>query len=122
MLTRPTPRPAAAARLAASPVAELAEAAGIEVLQPARPREPEFLDRLAELGAGLLPGRRLRRADAQARARHPAHGWVNLHFSLLPAWRGAAPVQHAMLAGDEITGATTFLLEAGPRHRPGVRP
>jgi methionyl-tRNA formyltransferase len=43
----------------------------------------------------------------------PPHGWVNLHFSLLPAWRGAAPVQHALLHGDEVTGASTFLLEAG---------
>jgi methionyl-tRNA formyltransferase len=43
----------------------------------------------------------------------PRHGWVNLHFSLLPAWRGAAPVQHAILAGDEVTGATTFLIEEG---------
>ena len=43
----------------------------------------------------------------------PAHGWVNLHFSLLPAWRGAAPVQHAVLAGDEVTGASTFLIEEG---------
>jgi methionyl-tRNA formyltransferase len=43
----------------------------------------------------------------------PAHGWVNLHFSLLPAWRGAAPVQHAILHGDEITGASTFRIEAG---------
>jgi methionyl-tRNA formyltransferase len=48
----------------------------------------------------------------------PAQGWVNLHFSLLPAWRGAAPVQHAILHGDDITGATTFRLvkelDAGP--------
>jgi methionyl-tRNA formyltransferase len=43
----------------------------------------------------------------------PPHGWVNLHFSLLPAWRGAAPVQHAVLHGDDVTGATTFLLEEG---------
>jgi methionyl-tRNA formyltransferase len=43
----------------------------------------------------------------------PVHGWVNLHFSLLPAWRGAAPVQHAVLAGDEVTGASTFLIEEG---------
>jgi methionyl-tRNA formyltransferase len=48
----------------------------------------------------------------------PEHGWVNLHFSVLPSWRGAAPVQHAIWAGDEVTGATTFLivkeLDAGP--------
>ncbi|MSR97395.1 methionyl-tRNA formyltransferase [Arthrobacter sp. BL-252-APC-1A] len=43
----------------------------------------------------------------------PKHGWINLHFSLLPAWRGAAPVQHSVIAGDEITGACTFLLEQG---------
>jgi methionyl-tRNA formyltransferase len=48
----------------------------------------------------------------------PAHGWVNLHFSLLPSWRGAAPVHHAILAGDDVTGTTTFqivpALDAGP--------
>ena len=38
-------------------------------------------------------------------------GWINLHFSLLPAWRGAAPVQAAIAAGDEVTGATTFQIE-----------
>jgi methionyl-tRNA formyltransferase len=43
----------------------------------------------------------------------PKHGWINLHFSLLPAWRGAAPVQHAIMAGDEVAGATTFLLDQG---------
>src|SRR3712207_9491572 len=48
----------------------------------------------------------------------PVHGWVNLHFSLLPAWRGAAPVQHAIMAGDELTGASTFRLEAGLDNRP----
>ncbi|MGO2542525.1 methionyl-tRNA formyltransferase [Specibacter sp. AOP5-B1-6] len=43
----------------------------------------------------------------------PEHGWINLHFSLLPAWRGAAPVQHSVINGDEVTGASTFLLEKG---------
>ena len=83
------------------------------MLTPARPREPEFLDRLRELGPDCVPGRRLRRAGAAGRAGHPRHGWINLHFSLLPAWRGAAPVQHAVLHGDEITGASVFQLEEG---------
>ena len=59
----------------------------------------------------------------------PPHGWVNLHFSLLPAWRGAAPVQHAIWAGDEVTGATTFrivkAMDAGPTFgvmTEGIRP
>ncbi len=43
----------------------------------------------------------------------PTHGWINLHFSLLPAWRGAAPVFAAIKHGDDVTGATTFRLEAG---------
>lgn len=43
----------------------------------------------------------------------PEHGWINLHFSLLPAWRGAAPVQYALINGDDMTGASTFRLEAG---------
>jgi methionyl-tRNA formyltransferase len=43
----------------------------------------------------------------------PPQGWINLHFSLLPAWRGAAPVQRAVIAGDDVTGAVTFLLEEG---------
>ena len=92
---------------------QVAVEAGIEVLQPQRPREPEFLDRLRALAAGLLSGGRVRRAGAPRRVGHPRHGWVNLHFSVLPAWRGAAPVQHAVLAGDEVTGASTFLLEEG---------
>ena len=72
--------------------------------------------------AGLLPGRRLRRPGAtRSLLDLPPHGWVNLHFSLLPAWRGAAPVQHAMLHGDDVTGATTFRLERGARHRAGAR-
>ena len=86
------------------------------------PREPDFQAALAELRPGVLPGRRLRRPAAPSRrSTIPAHGWVNLHFSLLPAWRGAAPVQHAIWAGDEVTGATTFRIVAGARRRADVR-
>ena len=84
------------------------------MLQPRSPREPEFLERLADLARRLRAGRRLWRAAFRRRRwTCRVHGWVNLHFSLLPAWRGAAPVQHAIMAGDELTGASTFLLEAG---------
>ena len=51
----------------------------------------------------------------------PARGWINLHFSLLPAWRGAAPVQAAIAAGDSVTGATTFPDRAGTGLGPGLR-
>jgi methionyl-tRNA formyltransferase len=108
-------RPAAAAgrgrQVHASPVEALARQSGIEVLSPARPRDPEFLARLAEIGPDCCPvvayGALLPRAALDI----PRHGWVNLHFSLLPAWRGAAPVQAALWHGDDVTGATTFEIE-----------
>jgi len=83
------------------------------VLDPVQPRGEEFLAELARLDVDAAPvvayGAILRPEVLDV----PRHGWVNLHFSVLPAWRGAAPVQHAIIAGDEITGATTFRIEEG---------
>ncbi len=113
VLTRPDARAGRGRGVSRSPVAERADAAGIPVLQPRSPEEPEFLEQLAELqwtAPRWSPTARwCRRRPSTCRV----HGWVNLHFSLLPAWRGAAPVQHAIMAGDEVTGASTFRLEAG---------
>ncbi|MCT7357319.1 methionyl-tRNA formyltransferase [Streptomyces sp. 15-116A] len=113
VVTRPDAPAGRGRRLVASPVAERAEEAGIEVLKPVTPRDPEFQERLKQIGPDCCPvvayGALLPRAALDI----PARGWVNLHFSLLPAWRGAAPVQHAIMAGDEITGASTFLIEEG---------
>ncbi|MFI1827681.1 methionyl-tRNA formyltransferase [Streptomyces sp. NPDC020412] len=113
VVTRPDAPAGRGRRLVASPVAQRAEEAGIEVLKPAKPRDEEFLARLREIGPDCCPvvayGALLPRVALDV----PAHGWVNLHFSLLPAWRGAAPVQHAVIAGDEMTGAATFLIEEG---------
>ncbi|GHF88167.1 methionyl-tRNA formyltransferase [Streptomyces thermodiastaticus] len=113
VVTRPDAPAGRGRRLVASPVAERAEEAGIEVLKPERPRDPEFVDRLKQIAPECCPvvayGALLPRTVLDI----PRHGWVNLHFSLLPAWRGAAPVQHAIMAGDEITGASTFLIEEG---------
>jgi methionyl-tRNA formyltransferase len=101
-----------------SPVARRAAAAGLEVLTPARARDPEFLSRLREIGPDCCPMVAYGALIPQAALDVPAHGWVNLHFSVLPAWRGAAPVQHAILHGDDVTGASTFRvvaeLDAGP--------
>ncbi|MEU0689907.1 methionyl-tRNA formyltransferase [Streptomyces uncialis] len=113
VVTRPDAPAGRGRHLVASPVAERAEEAGIEVLKPRRPRDEDFLARLREIAPDCCPvvayGALLPRTALDI----PAHGWVNLHFSLLPAWRGAAPVQHAVMAGDEITGASTFLIEEG---------
>jgi methionyl-tRNA formyltransferase len=113
VLTRPDARSGRGRKESRSPVAERADAAGLPVLQPRSPREPEFLEQLAELAVDCAPVVAYGALVPQAALDLPPHGWVNLHFSLLPAWRGAAPVQHAIMAGDEITGASTFRLEAG---------
>jgi methionyl-tRNA formyltransferase len=113
VLTRPDARAGRGRGVSRAPVAERADAAGIPVLQPRSPREPEFLEQLAGLGVDCAPVVAYGALVPQAALDLPRHGWVNLHFSLLPAWRGAAPVQHAIMAGDELTGAATFRLEAG---------
>ncbi len=118
VVTRPDARAGRGLRVAASPVAERARQAGLEVLQPERPSDPGFLARLGEIAPDCCPVTAYGALIPGAALRVPPHGWVNLHFSVLPAWRGAAPVQHAILHGDEITGATTFRLvaelDAGP--------
>jgi methionyl-tRNA formyltransferase len=113
VLTRPDAPAGRGRRVSRSPVAERADAAGIPVLQPRSPREPEFQSELAELGVDCVPVVAYGALIPAAALDIPRHGWVNLHFSLLPAWRGAAPVQHAIMAGDDVTGASTFLLEPG---------
>jgi methionyl-tRNA formyltransferase len=118
VVTRPDAPSGRGRRLVASPVAQRASDLGVPVLKPDHPRDPAFQDELRALApdccavvayGALLP---------QSALDIPEHGWINLHFSVLPAWRGAAPVQHAIWAGDEVTGATTFRivkeLDAGP--------
>ncbi|MFJ4877460.1 methionyl-tRNA formyltransferase [Streptomyces sp. NPDC088745] len=113
VVTRPDAPAGRGRRLVASPVAERAQEAGIEVLKPVKPRDEEFQARLREIGPDCCPVVAYGALLPKSALEIPAHGWVNLHFSLLPAWRGAAPVQHAVMAGDEVTGASTFQIEQG---------
>ena len=118
VITRPDARVGRGRSLQPSPVAVAAEAHGIEVLKPTSTSDPAFLQSLAATGARLgvivAYGALLRRDVLDALE----FGWINLHYSVLPAWRGAAPVQRSIMAGDEITGATVFslveALDAGP--------
>lgn len=118
VITRPDARVGRGRSLQPSPVALAAQAHGIEVLKPASTSDPEFLRALtatqARLGVIVAYGALLRRDVLDALEL----GWINLHYSVLPAWRGAAPVQRSIMAGDEITGATVFslveALDAGP--------
>lgn len=113
VLTRPDAPSGRGRTLRPSPVAEVARAAGIETLTPHTPSDEDFLARARELDIDCAPvvayGNLLREPALGL----PRQGWVNLHFSLLPAWRGAAPVQHAILHGDEVSGASTFLIGPG---------
>ncbi|NGN63035.1 methionyl-tRNA formyltransferase [Streptomyces sp. A7024] len=113
VVTRPDAPAGRGRRMVASPVAERAAEEGIEVLKPGRPREEDFLARLREIAPDCCPVVAYGALLPKVALDIPAHGWVNLHFSLLPAWRGAAPVQHSILAGDEMTGASTFQIEEG---------
>lgn len=113
VLTRPDARVGRGRQLRPSPVAQVAQEAGIETLKPDSTRDPALVEKIRSLApdcapvvayGGLLPRQLLDLVP---------HGWINLHFSLLPQWRGAAPVQHAIMAGDTVTGATTFVIEEG---------
>lgn len=113
VVTRPDAVAGRGRKIVRSPIGQIADEHGIEVLTPKSASEPEFLDRLRELAPDACPvvayGNLLPRPILDV----PRHGWMNLHFSLLPAWRGAAPVQAAINAGDEVTGATVFALDEG---------
>ncbi|WP_330277398.1 methionyl-tRNA formyltransferase [Lentzea sp. NBC_00516] len=118
VVTRPDAPSGRGRRLERSPVGALADEHGIEVLTPAKAGEPEFLDRLRALEPDLCPVVAYGNLLPQRTLDVPKFGWVNLHFSVLPAWRGAAPVQASVRNGDDITGASTFRivkeLDAGP--------
>jgi len=120
VVTRPDAPSGRGKRLTASPVALRAEELAIEVLKPQRPRDEDFVARLTEIAPDCCPVVAYGALLPQRVLDIPRHGFVNLHFSVLPRWRGAAPVQHAVLAGDTETGATTFRLvlelDAGPTY------
>lgn len=111
VLTRPDAAAGRRGRPAPSPVAQLALEAGIPVLRPPRPNSPEFVAELTGLAPECCAVVAYGALLGEALLAVPARGWINLHFSLLPAWRGAAPVQAAIAAGDTVTGATTFQIE-----------
>lgn len=112
VLTRPDAPVGRKRVLTPSPVAARAAELGIEVIHAAKV-DAEVTARIAatapDVAAIVAYGGLVPRAALDV----PRHGWINLHFSLLPAWRGAAPVQRSVIAGDDITGAVTFRLEEG---------
>jgi len=118
VVTRPDAPAGRGRKLTPSPVAQVAEQYDVPILKPDHPREPDFQAQLRELEPDCCPVVAYGALLPQSALDIPEHGWINLHFSVLPSWRGAAPVQRSIWAGDEVTGATTFQivkeLDAGP--------
>lgn len=100
-------------KLAFSPVKEAAMRHELEILQPEKASQPDFLDRLRELNPDLIVviafGQILRKEVLDL----PKYGCVNVHVSLLPKYRGAAPINWAIIDGEEKTGVTTMFMDEG---------
>ncbi|CAM2756415.1 methionyl-tRNA formyltransferase [Skermania piniformis] len=111
VLTRPDAVAGRGRRVTRSPVGQLADEYDIPLLMPQRPAEPGFAEQVAELAPDCCPVVAYGALLPAGLLDIPRYGWINLHFSLLPAWRGAAPVQAAIAAGDDFTGASTFRIE-----------
>lgn len=118
VVTRPDAARGRSKKLVPSEVGAFAADAGLPVLKPTHPRDEDFVAALRELAPDACPVVAYGALVPQHVLDIPRYGWINLHFSLLPRWRGAAPVQRAIMAGDRVTGATTFRLvrelDAGP--------
>ncbi|MCL3778165.1 MULTISPECIES: methionyl-tRNA formyltransferase [unclassified Actinomyces] len=113
VLTRADARRGRGRALHPSPVAALARGAGLDVRTPTTLKDEDTQAWVRGLDADVAVVVAYGRLVPPGLLDVPAHGWLNLHFSLLPAWRGAAPVQRAVMAGDRVTGASVFRLEAG---------
>lgn len=126
VVTRPDATAGRGRRLTPSPVAIRAAELGLEVLKPGHPRDPEFRSRLRELNPDVCAVVAYGALLPTSVLEIPAQGWINLHFSLLPRWRGAAPVQRAVMAGDTEIGTSCFRivreLDAGDIYRIAARP
>lgn len=111
VITQPPAKSGRGRDIRRSPVHELALSLGIEVLHPESVREIDPV--LRALQPDAIPVVAYGQLIPETMLDIPDHGWINLHFSLLPHWRGAAPVQHSIWHGDSITGATTFRIDKG---------
>jgi methionyl-tRNA formyltransferase len=113
VLTQPDRPAGRGMALQPSPVKRLAEANGIEVFQPPTLKDVAAQERIAAVGADVMVVAAYGLIVPQAVLDMPRHGCINIHASLLPRWRGAAPIQRALLAGDHETGVSIMQLEAG---------
>ena len=100
-------------KLVPSPVKAWAAAHDIPVLQPVRARDAAFVTQLREIKPDVVVVVAFGQILSQEVLDIPVHGCINVHASLLPKYRGAAPIQHAIMAGEQVTGITTMQMDAG---------
>ena len=113
VVTQPD-RPAGRGRRLQPPaVKELALETGVPFIQPARLRDPEAMDQLRAWAPDLIVVAAYGQILRPEVLNLPRHGCLNVHASLLPRWRGASPIQYAILHGDEVTGVTIMLMDEG---------
>lgn len=113
VISQPDARGKRGSALHPSPVKLAALELGLSVITPTRASDAEVVAQVAALeadAAAVVAFGQILKPELLATVRT---AWVNLHFSVLPAWRGAAPVQRALMAGDDVTGASTFVIEEG---------
>lgn len=126
VLTQPDRPAGRGMKLKASPVKELALQHGLEVFQPETLKPAEVQERIAQAGADAMIVAAYGLIIPKAVLDMPRHGCYNVHASLLPRWRGAAPIQRALLADDGETGVTIMqvvpALDAGAMLKKGILP
>lgn len=113
VVSQPARRAGRGSRVVEPPVARWAIGRGIDLLQPARVRDAGFLDRLGAMELDLAVVAAYGRIFPRVLLELPSRGCLNVHASLLPAWRGASPIQTAIASGETVTGVTTMVMEEG---------
>ena len=113
VVTQPDRPSGRGGRMSSSPVKEAAQAANLPLLQPEKVRAKDFAQTVREMAPEAIVVAAFGQIIPQRVLDIPTLGCINVHGSLLPRWRGAAPMQYALMAGDDETGVTTMMMDAG---------
>ena len=113
VVTQPDRPSGRGGKMSMSPVKEAAQAAGLVLLQPEKVRAKDFAQTVREMAPEIIVVAAFGQIIPQRVLDIPPMGCINVHGSLLPRWRGAAPMQYALMAGDAETGVTTMMMDAG---------
>ena len=113
MITQPDKARGRSGKLIFTPVKEAALAHDIPVYTPEKVKDPAFVEQIKQISCDIIVVVAFGQILSKEILEYPAYGCVNVHASLLPRWRGAAPIQWSILAGDEKTGVTIMQMDVG---------